>query len=298
MRLQRRIFWTTLLICILSLFCFVAFKTFWFEYDYEIFSNISIGIFGSSLLVFVPALITFFKIKSDTKQKIISELSKIENLVNDLQFKTTFIKDFNREYSLDFSFEKTKYDDNSDTSLYLARKDAYEINVKRVESLYQTITEIDNFDYSFFDFMLFDYVGIFHNEKYIQTLFNKYWDIIESVMISKYQLPYAYGARQYECCNASVGQFFDIWFKGFLIKIEPLDAKLENLKSILKLIRVEFYSKDYTAMLNCEDQNIKQELVSKLKAFHAQNDIKPSKKINRLLNRMGDGVEIVNDTSN
>lgn len=291
MRLHRRIFWITIAICAFSLFFFIAFKTFWNEYDNnDIFANISIGIFGSSLLVFIPALITFFNIKNSTQQKIISELNMIEKLVNDLQFKTTFLKDENRDYTLDFSFEKTKYDDNSNTTLYLAKKDVYENSARRVESLYQTIKQVDAFDYSLLDSFLNDYVGIFHNEKYIKALIKKHRGIIESVMISKYQLPYAYGARQYECCNASIGQFFEIWFKEFLIKIDPIDVKLESLKTILTLIRIKFNNNDYNDMLNCNDQGAKRTFVINAKNFYAENNIKPCFKTKRRLKHISDSI--------
>ena len=286
MKLQRRIFWTTLLICVFSLFFFVAFKTFWCECDKDIFSNIFIGIFGSSLLVLVPALITFHKVKAETKQKIISTFIKIENLVNDLHFKTVFLKKDDQGYSLDFSFEKNRFENATNPSIYLAKKDIYETNVRKIESLYQTITEIDKFDYSFFDSLLPDYISLFHNEKHIQSLFNKYWDIIRSVMISTYQIPDAYGARQYECCNASTGQFFDIWLKGFLSKIEPLHAKLEGLKSILLLIKINFDMISYKSVINCNDKAIITTAITKLQTFYIENNMCPSRKVKKLFDQI------------
>lgn len=286
MKLNRTIFWITFWICGISIFLFTAFRTFWLKYDInEIFSNISISLFGSSFLVFVPTIISFNRCRTEAKHKIISELAKVENLINDVQFQTTFLKGVDGEYNVDFSFEKTKYDITMDFQLYNAKKDIYTINSNRVETIYNTINKLDNYDYSFFNDYLNDYVSLFHNERHIKELSDCYYNILEAFMLRNFEIPYGYGSRQYDCGNATIGQFFDIWFKDYLLKLEPIFEKLTSLRTIFLILKLEFYKKDYKDTLNSKEINKKEELKKFIIDFYTKYNIKCSKKIKRLLKK-------------
>lgn len=286
MRLQRRIIFASAIISIVSLFLYIAFSTFWLENDNNaIGATIFISVFGSSLLVLVPAVITFFKIKTETKQKIISELYKVENLINDVHFQTTFLKDSNGQYNLDFSFEKLKYN-ISDSSQYLALKDSYEIITRKVDSLYETLKKIDKYDLSFYNTYLNDYVGLFSNESLIHNLSRKYLDIVGIFMINNYPIPYGYGTRQFEASNATMGQFFDIWFRHFLMKLEPIDKKFEQLRTIFLILHLRFYKSDYKETINANEPDKKHELKKYIEQFFDENKINKTRFIKKLIKKL------------
>lgn len=284
MRLQKRIIWISLAISIVSLFFFIAFSTFWIVSDYNaIISSIFIAIFGSSLMVFVPALITFYKIKAEVKQKIISAMSSLENLVNDVHFQTTFLKGADGRYNLDFSFENDKYKLSNNISLFTAQKDIYDYSTKRIEELYNTLLAIDHYDYSFFDAYLDDYVGVFSNESTIHTLADKYYDIIRDFMISNAPPPLEYGVRQFKSFNASTGQFFDLWFKDFIDELEPIYTKFVYLRTILLIMELRFYKSYYQETVNSNETKSKLELKTLIEQLYENNNLKKTKFIEKLL---------------
>lgn len=284
MKLQRKIVWIALIISGIALTFFILFSTALRKFDYnEIFSNISISIFGSSLLVFVPALVTFQKNKSEAKQKIISELIKVENLVNSVHFQTTFLKGVDGQYSLDFSFEKTKYELAKDFPSYTAHKDIYEIKSKRVEKLYDTISAIDHYDYTLLDTCLADYVRIWGKDKLINELFKKHFEILNNFMIRSESSAIEYGARQYKACNASIGTFFDIWFKKFLVELEPIDKKLEYLYAIKNIMKLRFYRASYRTIIKSKDQSNKISIKENIEQFYRDNNIKKPRFIIKFL---------------
>lgn len=287
MKLQRRIFWTTLVISVISLVGYILLMTIWGNMSGQaILSNIAISLFGSSLLVFVPAMITFYKNKSEAKQKIISELSKVENLINDIQFQTTFLKDFDGNYNLDFSFEKKKYELVDNIKEYNIQKEIYELNSKKVEKLFDSIKKIDDYDYSFFDTYVFEFVDLFHNEKLIYKLADLYLKILNNFMISNFQIPYEYGARQFEFCNALVGQFFDIWFKKFIIELEPIYEKLENLRAILLIFKLKFYRKAYKDTIKSNENDKKIQLKELIEKLYNSNNISKCRWVKNLLKKL------------
>lgn len=287
MRLQRKIIWVSFAISIISLALFILFSTFWKSSDSNaIISSIFIAIFGSSLMVFVPALITFYKIKADAKQKIAAEISAVENLVNDVHFQTSFLKDVDGKYNLDFSFEKTKYELSKNISMYIAQKDIYEITTKRVEKLYDTFLAINHYDYSFFDAYLEDYVGVFGNETIIHMLADKYYEILSEFMMSSAQFPFEYGVRQYEFYNASTGTFFNLWFKKFLEKLEPIYKKLVYLRTMLLIMNLRFYKSSYQETVNSNEIEKKLQLKKFIEEFYEDNKIKKSHFIKKLMKQL------------
>ncbi len=289
MRLQRRIIWATLIISLISISVFIIFSTFAKVCDYNnIISGIAIALFGSALLVLVPAIITFNKNKEETKQKIISELIKIENLLIQVHFQTTFLKDIDGQYSLDFSFEKTKYELAKNFSLYTAHKDIYDINSKRVEILFDTISAIDNYNYTLLDTCLDDYVRVLGNEKLIRELFKKHFDIIKKFMIRHESSTIEYGARQYKACNASMGAFFDIWFKKFLLELEPIDKKIDYLFTIKNIMKLRFYKTSYKSLIESEDENFKNRFKESIEQFYKENNLEKPKYIINLLDKLAE----------
>lgn len=292
MKLQRKIIWATLIVSGVALVFFILFSTALKKCDYNsIFSNIAISIFGSSLLVFVPALITFEKNKSEAKQKIISELIKVENLVISVHFQTMFLKGVDCKYSLDFSFEKTKYELAKDFPLYIAQKDIYDINSKRVEMLYNTIDAIDHYNYTLLDTCLDDYVTIWGRDQIINELFKKHFEILNNFMIRHKSSTIEYGAKQYKACNASTGTFFDIWFKKYLMDLEPIDKKLEYLYAIKNIMKLRFYKSTYKSIIQSEDTNFKIKLKENIEQFYNDNNLEKPRYIIKLLNKLLDEAE-------
>lgn len=284
MKLQKTIFWVSSVICVFSMLLFIAFSTFWKESDHNnIFSSISISVFGSAMLVLVPALITYRRVKRETRQIIISELVKIENLVNDVHFQTTFLKDHQKEYNLDFSFEQNQYELADNISQYIIQKDIYESQVKKVETLYHTVKQIDEYDYSMLDAHTADYVEIFNDGRLIHTLIGKYFDILKLFMIRTFPIPYDYGVRQYEFNNCTTGQFFNIWFKNFLEKLEPIDQKLITLRTIWLILRLRLDRTEYKITVSSSDKDKKHELKKYIKQFYKDSGLSKTWFIKKLL---------------
>ncbi len=253
MRINKRIFWTTLLIALGSLGAFIycnckccdgVFK--------DILTNIFISLFGSSLLVCIPSFISFLRLKNEAKNKIIVETAKLENLINDMHWGSTYIKDYNGEYNLDFSYERKKYDASIDSTTLNMKQEIYINSCNKLDKLYGIIKQIDEYNYAYFDELIDDYTAFWHTEETIKSLL-KYFDKITS----KFQMSNfrnGQGKRHYDCCNASPGQFFEIWFKGFLVELSPIEDKLKDLKNIVLTLRTLFFASTKTAINNTDKE--------------------------------------------
>ena len=262
-------------------------KTSWNEYDYcDIYSNITISVFGSSLLVAIPAILAFYNNKNEIKQKIIFELTKIENLINDLHFQTTFLKNENNEYQLDFSFEKTKYNLFNDVGNYLINKESYDDLSKKIINVFNLLNSIELYDYSSLEMYFTDYIGLLNNEKYVHLLYESYNEILCDFMLRRNFKIYEYGARQYESSNASIGQFFDIWLKKHLLALEPIYEKLEELRTIYLICRLRFYKKSYRGTLQSNEKDKKDKLKNLILNFFEKNNIKKNRWTNNLIKKL------------
>lgn len=288
MKTQRLIIWITIAMSILSLLIFILLKTTFNCLDHkDIFSNISISIFGSSLLVAIPSLFSFYNIKYEAKKKIITGLIQVENKINDIQFYTTFLRDQDKmNYNLDFSFEKNKYMLVNNMPQYMLEKEKYEIVSDRIICLHKIFRELETQDYSFYNIHLNDFVGLFQNEKYIQSLGSIHSKIVNSFMLERNDKQYEYGVRQYEGHNMNIGQFFEIYMKEHLLKLEPIYEKLQYLRAIFLICNLFFYKNQYKAIVNSTNHEKKTQLHDLINTFYENNDIQKNRWIKKLLKKL------------
>lgn len=282
MRIQKRIFWTTLLIALGSLgaFIYCSFQCCDDTTIKNILTNIFISLFGSSILVCIPSFISFIRLKSEAKDKIIVELAKLENLINDMHFSTTFIKDFNGEYDLDFSYEQIKLDPNANPTLLKIKQELYTNACNKLDKLYGITKRIEEYNYAYFDELLNDYTAFWHTETTIKSLLKYFDKITNQFQMSNFRN--GQGKRHYDCCNASPGQFFGIWFKGFLVELNPIEDKLKELKNISLTLRILFFKSTKTA-INNTDKKIKESILLDLKDFYNRTNILSKRKIKKIL---------------
>ena len=288
MKTQRAIIWITISMSSISLILFVLFKTVFNCWDCkDIFSNIAISIFGSSLLVALPALFSFYSTKYEAKKKIINGFLQVENKVNDIQFYTTFLRDQDKmNYNLDFSFEKNKYMLVNNMPQYMLEKEKYEIASDRIICLHKIFREIETQDYSFYNIHLNDFVGLFQNEKYIHSLGSIHSKIVNLFMLERNNSNYQYGVRQYEGHNMNIGQFFEIYMKEHLLKLEPIYEKLQYLRTIYLICNLYFYKNQYKAMVNSKNIEKKKQLYDLINTFYENNDIQKNRWIEKLLKQL------------
>lgn len=281
MRIHKRIFWTTLLIALVSLGAFICCNCKCCDgVVKDILTNIFISLFGSSLLVCIPSFISFLRLKKEVKNKIIVEAAKLENLINDMHWGSTYIKDYNGEYNLDFSYERKKCDASIDSTTLNMKQEIYINSCNKLDKLYGIIKQIDEYNYAYFDELIDDYTAFWHTEETIKSLL-KYFDKITS----KFQMSNfrnGQGKRHYDCCNASPGQFFEIWFKGFLVELSPIEDKLKDLNNIVLTLRILFFASTKTA-INNTDKEIKESILADLKKFYDKTNILSKRKLKKIL---------------
>lgn len=282
MRIQKRIFWATLLIALGSLgaFIYCSFQCCDDTTIKDILTNIFISLFGSSLLVCIPSFISFIRLKNEAKNKIIIETTKLENLINDMHWGTTYIKDYNGEYNLDFSYERMKYDSNIDSDSLKEKHEIYIISCNKLDKLYSITNKIEEFNYAYFDELVNDYTAFWHTEKTIKSLLKYFDKITNQFQMSNFRN--GQGKRHYDCCNASPGQFFDIWFKGFLVGLNPIEDQLKDLKSIILTLRILFF-KNTKTLINNTDKEIKESLLIDLKKFYDKTNLLSKRKMKKIL---------------
>lgn len=227
MRLNKTIFWTTILSTILSLLVFlVSFLFIKCEEIREVVSDITLAIFGSSLLVCIPALITFKKQKNETEKRILQEIMVAQKLIEKVYQKTIILRGINRDYDVSVA------DKENQTKI-----------VEKIMFLYNALKSVESFDFYVLNSYVQDYVYLGCDRNTVRILCERIESIFNQLKISSY--PEIYGKTVlYETGQYTTEELLESVVKPLMEKIEPIEDKIRSMEAIYILLKMKFY-KEY-----------------------------------------------------
>lgn len=293
MKLYRRISWITGISSIVTLIIFILTNLWGQGCEYTlILSNICIAIFGSSLLVCIPAIITFCKIRNETKISILYEMNKVQQLIGEANLRARFLQGADRQYNLDFSFENEKYNFDIGIKNYIPKEDEYNKAAQRVKMLYEAFKSIDTLDCLVLDNYIEDYIHFFHGEKIVKTLYAQFEEKLVLLKARNYTQVNLF-AHLYEANQATIGQLFDIGLKPILIKMEPIEEKVNQIDSIILLLEMYFSKKSFDKIVLKTNEEEKERLNDKFAWLYPIDNIRETRFIKKLHRKLNAGKQTI-----